>query len=463
MPSMVARAVMRIVAAAARAVLVLPCFFGMPATEAGAWENHSVPAYRAFEHMPEIAAAPPVRAETLDSFLKAEEQAVAKLLTEQEAWARANIDVYPPRPPALEFKPNPGGPDDGRRIAFFKALRIAQDSRFALYVQPDAQGARPGRRSLPFAAVNTLPEPAGFAPRFVALAPGEGVSALEVLASATDEPDYGLDINCWEDSPGAWGKTYGFGALPFGNPALAFATQAPFHMGFFHESSVIYLAAPFLKRTFPLLRAHQYSTLAVLAFRSGHPYWAWRFTGLALHYVQDLTQPYHASLAPGDSAARLITTNLLAMAGLPAMKHTLTVLLSNRHLAFERYQLQLVRDAAQARAGSPVVVALRSDARDGSYPAWSDAYPRDVAARQAHAHGPGLVALLLATMPKEYVADPGYDFGVQGDRVDLLAELSHRDAARRAELDHEIADLMGNFGAHSRNFVRAILQAAGPH
>lgn len=406
---MAARAVIRIIEAAARSALVFLCFCGMPVGEAGAWENHSLPAYRAFERMPEIAAAPPVQAEALDAFLKAEEKAVAQLLAGQEVWARANIDAYPPRPSALDFRPEAGAPDAARRMAFFRALRIAQDSRFALYLQPDGQEAVPQRRALPFAAASSLPQPAGFFPRFVALAPGERVPALEVVASATDEPDYGLDINCWQDSPGAWGKTYGFGPLPFGNPALAFATQAPFHMGFFHESSVIYQAAPFLRRTFPLLRAHQYSTLA----------------------------------------------------GLPAMKRNLTVLLSNRHLALERYQLQLLQSAAQARLDSPVVLALRSDVRDASYPAWSDAYLRDVVARQAHAHGPGLAALLMATMPKGYVADPDYDFGVQGDRLDLLAELSHRDPARRAELDHEVADLMGNFGAHTRNFVRAILKAAG--
>ena len=79
---------------------------------------------------------------------------------------------------------------------------------------------------------------------------------LAVVATAADEPDYGLDINLWEDSPSDWGKVYGFGNLPFGNPALNYSTQAPFHMGFFHEAKVIYLAAPFIKKTFPLLRVH---------------------------------------------------------------------------------------------------------------------------------------------------------------------------------------------------------------
>lgn len=36
---------------------------------------------------------------------------------------------------------------------------------------------------------------------FVRLLPGESVAPLAVLASASDEPDYGMDLNLWEDNP----------------------------------------------------------------------------------------------------------------------------------------------------------------------------------------------------------------------------------------------------------------------
>ena len=38
-----------------------------------AWGNHALPTYRALEQMPELAKAAPVKVETLESFLKAEE------------------------------------------------------------------------------------------------------------------------------------------------------------------------------------------------------------------------------------------------------------------------------------------------------------------------------------------------------------------------------------------------------
>ena len=297
---------------------------------------------------------------------------------------------------------------------------------------------------------------------FAGLKVGEGVAPLNVLASACDEPDYGLDINLWSDSPSDWGKVYGFEALPFGNPALYFSTQAPFHMGFYHEDRVIYLAAPFIKKTFPLLRIHQYSSLAALAFRSGHPYWGWRFTGLALHYVQDLTQPYHASLSPSNASARLIGINLLAMAGFPKMKDDMIVLLSNRHLALEKYQNQMVYQAAQNKIETGIEISLRSGDRDVSYPAWSELYARDVVARQSHTLGARLTDILVDTLPSMFVSDPSFDFGVKESEIDLLAEISKQDPAKRARLDSITSELMGNFGAHSRNLVRGILKNAAP-
>ena len=426
--------------------------------DAAAWGNHTAPAYRALERMPEIAGAPQVTIEPLDSFLRAEEKQIEALMAKQETWARANVDSYAPRPAALDYKANPAYSDAERRLAFFKALRIAQDSRFALYIQPDARTGEITAPLLPYASVITLPEPAKVSERFVAINPGDKVSVLQVVASASSEPDYGLDINCFEDNPGEWGKTYGFGDLSFGNPAYTYSSQAPFHMGFFHESQIIYKAGPFIKRTFPLLRAHQYSSLAVLAFKTGHPYWGWRFTGLALHYVQDLTQPYHARLSPGESTPRLISANVFAMIGLPSMKQNLIVLLANRHMALEQYQSQIVRNAAKAKQDTPVVLALRDSSKDTSYPQWSDRYIKDVLTAQSATYADRVASTLIATLPAEFVSDPTKNFGNNGE-VDMVGAISKVDAAQRAELDQAIAEMLGNFGSHSRNMIRGVRKA----
>ena len=442
---------------------LLITMLALAGTNALAWSNHSFAAYRVFERMPEVARAAPVPAEPLEVFLKAQEKAIESLLGAQEQWAATHLQVYPARPAELAFKANPAQSDAARRTAFLRALRVAPNSKLALFVQPDPWGPAPEpARLLAHGDVDTLPVQPKSSYRFVALRAGAPVAPLAVLASAADEPDYGMDINLWSDSPSEWGKAYGFGALPFGNPALYFSTQAPFHMGFYQEDRSIYLAAPFIKKTFPLLRAHQYSTLAALAFRTGHPYWGWRFSGLTLHYVQDLTQPYHASLAPGHSSIKLIGINLLAMAGLPRWKNEMIVLLSNRHLALEKYQFQLLQQAARVRHETEIEIALRSQDNDGRYPPWSDLYARDVVSRQSHAYGARLTDILINAMPAAYVSDPKFDFGVKESSIDLAAQMSQVDQAKRAKLDQAIAELLGNFGAHSRNLVRGVLKAAQP-
>jgi len=437
------------------------CILGWAAGHALAWSNHTYPAYRVFEKMPEVAAAAPVTVEPLEVFLKAQEKPIESLLASQEIWASSHLAVYPPRPAPLSFKANPAHSDGQRRSAFLNALRVAPNSRFALYLQADpTQPEAILGKSLPHAKVNTLPEQPNSQLRFVEIKAGDKVAPLNVLASAADEPDYGLDINLWEDSPSDWGKAYGFGALPFGNPALYFSTQAPFHMGFFHEDRVIYLAAPFVKKTFPMMRVQQYTSLATLAFKTGHPYWGWRFSGLALHYLQDLTQPYHASLSPGNASVKLIGINVLAMAGFPRLKDEMIVLLSNRHLALEKYQNQLIYSAAQAKQDTAFEQALRNTAKDASYPAWTDLYARDVVSLQAHALAPQLVERLVDALPKRYVSDPSFDFGVHESGIDLVAELKKQGNAKLAPLNSTVSELMGNFGAHSRNLVRGVLKAA---
>lgn len=445
-----------------RFALALISLMGLATGNALAWSNHSYAAYRAFEKMPEVANAAPVVVEPLEVFLKAQEKPIEDLLASQENWARTHLEVYPPLPAALTFRASTTRSSEARRLAFLMALRVAPNSKLALYLQPDPSSPPPASATLlPHSAVHTLPEQPNSSIRFVGAKAGDQAQPLSILASATAEPDYGMDINLWSDSPSEWGKAYGIGKLSFGNPALYFSTQAPFHMGFYQENPVIYWAAPFIKKTFPLLRIHQYSSLAILAFRTGHTYWGWRFTGLALHYVEDLTQPYHASLAPGNSAVKLIAINALALMGLPRYKDEMVVLLSNRHLALEKYQNQLIYNAALTKRDTAVEKALRNGDKDTSYPAWTDLYARDVVSLQAYAYGPKLTEILVNALPPRYVSDASFDFGVNESGIDLLAELSHQDVDKRARLENALAELMGNFGAHSRNVLRGILKASG--
>ena len=252
---------------------------------ANAWTDHALATRQALSALPAAADAAAVPAETLQAFVEADAARLEKVLAAEEAWAREHVPHYPPRPDALAFKVAQRGDVVARFVA---ALRLNPNTPLPLFVQV-MPGARAAGAPLAWQAVTllraetTMPQL-----HFASVRAGEAMPVLDVVASASDEPDHGFDINVWEDNGTAWGRDYAFGRQPFGNPRAENATQAPFHMGFFHEAGIVYRLAGFLKRTYPEYRIHLYRALAVEAFRSGHPYWGWRFTGWALHHVQDL-------------------------------------------------------------------------------------------------------------------------------------------------------------------------------
>jgi hypothetical protein len=419
---------------------------GLASTQVLAWGNHTLVSYRAFEKMPEVASASTVTVEPLEVFLRSEENTLEALLASQEAWALASLEAYPARPAVLAFRADPARSDADRRRAFLMALRVAPDSRFALYFQPDPWNPVSGT-SLAHNVVTTLVEPLNQGQSFLALKSGEQVSALAVLASASDEPEYGLDAFLWDDSPSTWGKQYGFGSQPFGNPTLATTSQAPFQRAFLHESRLVYLSAPWIKRSYVLLRFQQYATLSALAFRTGHAYWGWRFAGLSLHYAQDLAHPYHASLAPGQPAGKLLGTNTLAMAGLPGMSQHLQSLTTHQHLTLEKYHSDLLLRGAATKQEGALEKALRNTDKDKGYPDWSERYLRDVISLQASNAAAPLAQALVSAMAPSVAPDP---------------ERIKPDGPERALLDTLLADLQTNLGAHSRNALRGILRVADP-
>jgi len=426
------------------------------ATAALAWGNHSLLSYRALEALPQVAQAAPVKVEPLDDFLRAQAPAIAALTDAQEAWARSQIRAYTPRPDALRWQADATATDAERRLAFARALRLSPQAGFALFVQVDPRHpqATAALAPMPPDAVSSVTPTKGATQRFVALEAGQSVSVLAVLASASDEPDYGYDIDLFDDNAGGGGL--GFGGQPFGNPAIRISSQAPFHMGFFHQGAVFNALAPAFARSFAQLRVHQYTTLAALAFRTGHAYWGWRFTGLALHYVQDLTQPYHASAAPGERLPGMLWANVLDKLGWPDRKAGLVVLQSNRHFVLENFQTRRVLAAALAAEDTDNERALRDTSRDAQYPAWHPQYLRDVVAAEAFAAGPATDAALVVGAPARYVMDPAFDFGAQEGAIDLDADMRRQLQAQRDAMQAAIAQLLANLGAHTRNAVRGV-------
>jgi len=401
------------------------------------WENHALLSAVAVADMPEVRDSKAIKVESLEDFLVAQRLSIWKVLEEEERWARIQVENYPERPNSLRFDPNTK--DKALlKTRFFQALRVNPSSKFALFLQELPARQVKGAKYLLPSDVTLLPNSLTPTSRsFVALSPGQMVSVADVFATATDEPDYGLDIKLWEDSKSSFGLVYGFGEQPFGNPKLEYGTQAPFHMGFYHEPAIVDWAASEITHTLPEYRIHLFFSLAKMAFNTGHDYWGWRFAGLGAHYIQDLTQPYHAKVMPGESTTRLLYTGTLSAIGITGPKTKLVEQASDEHLTLEKQAYCSVLRTFQLGAKNDLVSsAIRQSNDDKRY--YTPLYVREVLAAESYDMADEVA---LSLRPLLGSAQPG--------------------CAMPNSIKSEIlfARLMKNFGQHTRGFIRAILAA----
>ena len=412
------------------------------APSAWGWSNHTVGSYLALQDLPALRDASDIEVEPLEQFLAQQYPAVVALLEQQERFAREHFAQYPPRPDNLQL---PAVPGDNLRHDFLTALRINPQIQLAMVIQPLPGKDLPEREHL--SAEQVMVEQT-LSPwnrqRFIVVAESEKVAPLAVLASAADEPDYGHDINLFSDNPGEVGAVYGFGSQPFGDARFQYSSQAPFHMGFFHESPVVYAAAGFLERSWPHWRAYQYMGLARLAFASGHPYWGYRFLGWGMHYLQDLTQPYHAKPLPGVDLASLLLLEGKALAGFAGDKQASIERVATRHMEVEKYQTTWLRRLLRAGQAHPMLDAYTDFSQDKQYPPYSVDYLREVVSAESvddSAAFDEAIGQWLETTP-------------------VTNDFSSGNQLRREDFDHpalnqQLFRLLGHFGSHSRIYVSA--------
>ncbi|MFJ5237908.1 phospholipase [Pseudomonas neuropathica] len=412
------------------------------APSAWGWSNHTVGSYLALQDLPALRDAPAVEVEPLERFLSEQYPAVLALLEQQERFAREHFSQYPPRPDTLKL---PAVPSDNLRHDFFTALRINPEIHLAMVIQLLPGKDLPEREHL---QANQVMVEQTLSPwnrqRFIVVTDHEKVAALAVLASAADEPDYGHDINLFSDNPGNVGALYGFGPQPFGDARFQYSSQAPFHMGFFHESAVVYAAAGFLERSWPDWRAYQYMGLARLAFASGHRYWGYRFLGWGLHHIQDLTQPYHAKPLPGVDLANLLLLEGKALAGFATDKQASIERVATRHMEVEKYQSTWLRRVLRAGQPHPMLAAYTDVAQDKSYPPYSVDYLRELVSAEAVNDSAAFDEAIGQWLEKASVSS---DFS--------SGNLLQREDFDHPALNQQLFRLLGHFGAHSRIYVSA--------
>jgi hypothetical protein len=67
---------------------------------------------------------------------------------------------------------------------------------------------------------------------------------------------------------------------------------------------------------------------------------------------------------------------------------------------------------------------------------------------------------LARYLPSQYVSDPGYVFGETDPGVDLERVSRYLSPVAQVALNGALVGLLGNFGKHTRSFVRSFVAAS---
>lgn len=432
--------------------LLLASVYAVPAFS---WSEHELIFIPMLQSMPEVEKAKPVKAETLGSFLVSEGKGLERVLKPDEEWNRINLKNYRPLPDALLFKASDDPKEAIKR--FCDAVRIGDRYSYALYIRQMPGAPSTGAAIVKVSRLTYLKDLSDIDKTYLRLLPGEPVSVLDVLGTASDEPDLGIDIGLFEDNDTEQGKKLNFGKQPFGNPNLEYSSQAPFHMGFYNEAGIVYALAGFLKKTYPEYRIHMCKVLSEYAFKTGHDYWGWRFMGWGIHYLSDLSMPYHSVVLPGVSTAKMLWINTKSMAGMDQAKKDAIQLVSNRHGALEKYQKYAIREVyARKDMGNILITPVKTAAQ---VPVYNDNVPRDNVSKMAAKHAKETDKALVECMPQKYVSDPKVEFNdLPGtDRI-LDTVMKEKGQQCIDKMNALIGELFKPAGIYCRSYIEAILK-----
>ena len=420
---------------------LIPILF-LACQQALAWSDHASLAWPFLRAQPALMA-PQLSVEPLEQFLAAEAAGVARVLDEVEAVMLAQDAAYPATPPALKFDPVGS---DGLRASFIAALRVSPKLDYALYHQVMPGDVPSQSPPLLWSDLSFLDGGESHDDTFYqALKAGEGVSIAHVLATASDEPDMGMDIGLYTDNGTDFGDDYGMGLQPFGNPNLSYGSQAPLHMGFYHLDWLTQFAQPDLKRGLPLWRITLYDALARLAFNTGHDYWGWRFMGWALHYIGDLTQPYHADPLPGVSLLSALWSVLMGETD------NVIQLVSNRHGVLESYQYQRMRSSMQSGDWAAPILARIAQTQTSCF--LPTGVIPDLTAGSV-ALGDQLDGTLSEVFPAQFVSDPSFEWVGSGFEPEVVMQVADRGGdTALAVIDAELEVLLGRFSYYLQGWI----------
>ena len=211
-------------------------------------------------------------------------------------------------------------------------------------------------------------------------AAGAEVPVLDVLAAYSDEPDWGMDKEIFGQYPEVWRSEYARMGGREGKPSQAFRHM--YWPEFSWRMPLRTLKSPVAKLFSPMGlapdRATLFMDLSRKARAAGHPYWSVRFVANALHYLEDMAQPFHASQTP---TKRFLLLPLLDRDhGNGTQNYVLQVqnIVAYYHYSFENYVSRQMREyyaGENNAAGKQFVEALAGDSSTSVEPSWAEPMP----------------------------------------------------------------------------------------
>ncbi|TVR81395.1 MAG: hypothetical protein EA409_06780 [Saprospirales bacterium] len=441
-------------------VLTISLVFLLFSNHVFGWAEHPLLVQPILEKLDYWETVDSVEIKSLVSFIEANAGKLYTFLEEHEKWASENLCNYRYRPHELRLDTFLRGEE--LRTGFLMAIRVNPNSKLPLYLHllpGDSVPIEQNLSALEVSVFDNLKRERNT--RYRKLFEGALAHPLDVLVSANDEPDYGLDIGLFEDNGTPYGEIYGFGNQPFGNPNLPYSSQAPFHMSFYHEPGLVYRFMPGLNNSLLESRLFLFRALSLFSFSQGEDYWGWRFLGWSMHYATDLTMPYHSTALPGFSTLQMIMTQLNAWRGNEGGMKDIIQLVSNRHTVLEAYQWLELKSAHER--GLSDHDFLQAFSEEVEVPDFTLDFARKTASRAAYLNAQNLDKALRMAMPELLVDDPGIEVRFKSElrEVDRLA-LQHAGAAKIEYLNREIADRFRDASAVVLSLFYSVIDGVDP-
>jgi len=424
-----------------------------------AWNSHPLLTSGAIQHHAYWSKLDKVPAVGLEAFLRATAGELEEFLSRHEIWSRENLPYYAPLPEGLIFRSD--GTLEDIVIRFFHAIRINPEIHTGLFQYRHPGAPYLAGEKLTIEDLTFLSDVRSWQGNtYYRLSEGEMVHPFDVLITATDEPDFGFDLGLFEDNGTEFGLLYGFGKQSFGNPNLEYSSQAPFHMGFYHEAGILYKAGPFLRRTWLDYRIFLFKALAEFAFANNQPYWGWRFAGWGMHYAGDVSMPYHVKPLPGVSTCRMIGINTLAIMGMPRARNNAVQLVSNRHTVFEALQLELTNHAMEGgNSDHPFLVALAKYQDPVTY---TPAFLWEQASAESAEASVEVDRILSRHMPPFLVKEPKIEAGDFSELYHLSSVITQEKGEEALEaLTQMIAKRLEAYSFHVNSYLNTIMERSG--